>query len=179
MNSELLRWAIPAAASVVAAATAVSLLSWVARRIVRRRPALTSVLLRTRWPLRVVAGVAALRVHLENLPAAGVAEATIQQACSVALVAGLAWAAIVSVGVLGEALSGRFDVGRRDNERARVRRTQVQVIRRIVAVGIVIVAAIALLQVFPWGRDLGTSVLAAGGIVGVVIGVTGRSTIGN
>ena len=179
MNSELLRWAIPALITSVAAAAAVGLLGWLARRLVTRRPAIRSLLLRTRWPLRVVAAVAALRVHLEDIPASGTAETTVQQVCSAVLVAGVAWSAIVGVSVFGEALSGRFDVGTRDNERARVRRTQLQVLRRIIAVGIVVVAGIGALQAFPWGRSLGTSVLAAGGIVGVVIGVTGRSTIGN
>ena len=66
-----------------------------------------------------------------------------------------------------------------DNLRARRARTQIQVLVRAVIVTIVGLALVSMLLTFPEARAVGTSLLASAGIVGVIVGVAARSTLGN
>src|SRR5690606_9972520 len=72
----------------------------------------------------------------------------------------------------------RFDD---DNATAEVRRmrTQLSVVRRLVAVTIAVIAVGAVLFTFEEVRAIGTSILASAGIVSVVAGLAAQSTLGN
>ena len=72
----------------------------------------------------------------------------------------------------------RFDD---DASTAEVRRmrTQLSVVRRLVAVTIAVIAVGAVLFTFPEVQAIGTSILASAGIVSVVAGLAAQSTLGN
>ncbi len=134
---------------------------------------------RVRWPARVSTGlvaalVASTLVGLEPTPGE-----VIQRALTIALILALAWTTLRGIHVIEDVALGRLDVTKEDNLRERRRLTQVRVLRRLASVVTVIVAGAGILMTFPTARSIGASVLASAGIVGVVAGVAGRSTLGN
>lgn len=66
-----------------------------------------------------------------------------------------------------------------DTFEARKIRTQLQVVRRLVIVVMVIIAIGAILMTFPAVRAVGASVLASAGIASVVAGLAAQSLLGN
>ena len=71
----------------------------------------------------------------------------------------------------------RIDVA--DNLRARQIYTQTSVIRRIVIVSSIFLAAACMLMLFEPVRQLGTSILASAGVAGVVLGLAAQKTLSN
>jgi small-conductance mechanosensitive channel len=69
----------------------------------------------------------------------------------------------------------RIDVT--DNLEARKIQTQLQVFKRIVIIVIGIIALAAMLMTFEKVRQLGTSILASAGVIGIIVGVAAQRTI--
>jgi len=80
--------------------------------------------------------------------------------------------------VLDEYVISRFDIDQKDNLRARKIRTQLNVLKRIVIVVVCILALGMMLMTFEKVRQLGTTILASAGIIGIVIGMAAQRTIG-
>lgn len=179
MTGDVVRWLLLTAAAAVAASAAVAFLGRLLRSFLQDRPAIVALINRERWPARIAASAIAVRGTLEELPASAEVSGPIRHATTLGVIAALAWLAHRSLGVAEQALIGRFDIGVRDNRQARARRTQAQVLRRFASIVVTALAILFALSTFSWWRRFGTSVLAAGGLIGVVIGVAGRSTIGN
>ena len=80
--------------------------------------------------------------------------------------------------VLEEYVIGRFDINEKDNLRARKIRTQLNVMKRIVIIVVCILALGIMLMTFEKIRQLGTTILASAGIIGIVVGMAAQRTIG-
>ncbi|HUV58105.1 MAG TPA: mechanosensitive ion channel domain-containing protein [Acidimicrobiales bacterium] len=102
-----------------------------------------------------------------------------QEVANIAIIFSIAWVVIVVSGILIDLTESRFDITVSDNRRARRVHTQLRVMRRVIAVVIVLVAVLAALTSFSQGRSIATSILASAGVLGLVIGIAGQSTIGN
>jgi small-conductance mechanosensitive channel len=100
---------------------------------------------------------------------------------AIGLIVGVTWLGIEFAYALTDIALVRLEraLGTRDNRRARRARTQLVMLRRIVAVVAVIIAAGAILLTFTRVRALGASMLASAGIAGAVTGVAARPTLGN
>ncbi|MFH1370709.1 MAG: mechanosensitive ion channel domain-containing protein [Planctomycetota bacterium] len=72
----------------------------------------------------------------------------------------------------------RFSVSERDNLKARKVHTQLNVLKRIFIVIVILIAVATMLMTFERVRALGTAMLASAGIVGIVIGMAAQKTIG-
>lgn len=94
------------------------------------------------------------------------------------LVALVAWLLIKATYVFSDAAFLRFKVDVRDNLRARKIHTQLNVLRRIIIIVIVVIALASILMTFPGIKQLGTAILASAGIAGIVIGLAAQKTIG-
>jgi len=88
------------------------------------------------------------------------------------------WFIIRSTNLLGDFVVARFDVGQKDNLRARKIHTQLRVLRRIVILVVCVVAFATILMTFEKARRLGSTILASAGIVGVIVGIAAQKTIG-
>jgi small-conductance mechanosensitive channel len=73
----------------------------------------------------------------------------------------------------------RFDMTVADNLRARKVYTQLHVISRVIYVIIGVFTAAAILMLFQEVRNVGTSLLASAGIVGIIAGVAAQKTLAN
>ena len=95
-----------------------------------------------------------------------------------ALIALVSWLLIKSTYILDDYVLIRFDIDQKDNLRARKVHTQLNVIKRIVITAVVIIATGTMLMTFDKVRQLGTTLLASAGIVGIVVGLAAQKTIG-
>lgn len=96
---------------------------------------------------------------------------------AIVLIALFAWFLIRMAYVLEDYVLTRFDVGVKDNLKARKIHTQFKVLKRIVIVIVGILALGLVLMTFEKIRQLGTTILASAGVVGIVVGMAAQRTI--
>ena len=98
-------------------------------------------------------------------------------AIALLLIALVAWLLIRMTYVLEDYVTSRFDVGVRDNLKARKIHTQFKVLKRIAIIVVSILAFGTILMTFERVRQLGTTILASAGVVGIVVGMAAQRTI--
>lgn len=89
----------------------------------------------------------------------------------------VSWLLIRSTNVLEDYILTRFNVDVKDNLRARKIHTQFRVLKRIVIAVVGILAFGTCLMTFEKVRQLGTTILASAGIIGIVVGMAAQRTI--
>jgi small-conductance mechanosensitive channel len=182
MTSNWQSWAA-FAISVVVMAAAVFVLSWIASVVVRttaRRGDWGSILVdRVRWPFRTVLMVAglwiAVAVSFQDEPWRPV----VDHVFLIALIGTSAWLTCQAFLFLTDLGERRYDIDVADNRIARRARTQLQIVRRLVVVVIVVLALGIILFTFDGVRALGASVLASAGIASIVAGLAAQSVLAN
>jgi len=97
---------------------------------------------------------------------------------SLLLISSVSWLLIKAVYVLEDYVVSRFEVDVKDNLRARKIHTQLRVLKRIVIIVVGTIALSTMLMTFPKVRQLGTTILASAGIIGIVVGMAAQRTIG-
>jgi small-conductance mechanosensitive channel len=97
---------------------------------------------------------------------------------SLLVITSIAWLLIKSAYVLEDYIAGRFEVNVKDNLKARKIHTQFRVLKRLLIITVGIVAFATILMTFPKIKQLGTTILASAGIIGIVIGLAAQKTIG-
>jgi small-conductance mechanosensitive channel len=163
------------------------LLGWVAdlllRRVDARHPEtpLWGLLRRCRLPFQVVLLAALLRgtYHETRWQLIENHEAAIGHVLSLVLISAGAWLVVRNVSAVVESTYARYASTSRDPARVRRVRTQVTLITRVVTAIVAVVAVAAMLLTFPAMEQVGTSMLASAGIIGIVAGVAAQSTLGN
>lgn len=96
---------------------------------------------------------------------------------AIAMIVLVSHALIRATFLLDDLMIRRFNVDVSDNLRARKIHTQLKVMRQIVVVVILVIAAASILMTFPKVRQLGTTILASAGIIGIVIGLAAQKTL--
>ena len=94
------------------------------------------------------------------------------------LIASISWLLIKTAYVLEDFILRRFEVTVKDNLRARKIHTQFRVLKRLVIIVVCVIALALILMTFPKVKQLGTTILASAGIIGIVIGLAAQKTIG-
>lgn len=89
-----------------------------------------------------------------------------------------AWLAIKLTSVLEDFVILQYEVNITDNLKARKIHTQIRIVRKIVVTVVVVLTVGMVLMSFTQVRQLGTSILASAGIVGIIVGVAAQRTIG-
>jgi len=100
-----------------------------------------------------------------------------KHALALILIGLVAWLLIRATNVFEDYVAARFDVGVKDNLRARKIHTQFRVLRRIAIIVVGILAFGTMLMTFDRVRQLGTTILASAGVVGIVVGMAAQRTI--
>ena len=125
------------------------------------------------WTVVVfVIRVALLAALPEEIPA------SVNHILGLFLIAVVSWLLIKVVYVFEDFLVSRFEVDVEDNLRARKIHTQLRVLKRIVIITVGVIALASMLMTFPKVRQLGTTILASAGIIGLVVGMAAQRTIG-
>jgi small-conductance mechanosensitive channel len=91
----------------------------------------------------------------------------------------VAWILIQAANLAENALLSQYDVQAADNLRARKVHTQAKLITRTLHVAICLCALASILMLFQQVRQVGASMLASAGIIGIVAGVAAQKTLAN
>ena len=182
LGVDLVVWAqlLLGAAVVVSAELLVHrLLRPVVLRVVRFSRLATAMLEQMDRPLRVAIPLLALTLLSQGVPDTVMGIASVQHLLGVLSIAALTAVALAAVRgvVLGMTLLHPADVA--DNLNARRIQTQARVLARIASSAVLLTGLAFILMTFPRARQLGASLLASAGLVGLVVGVAARPVFGN
>ncbi|WP_434811912.1 mechanosensitive ion channel family protein [Microbacterium sp. bgisy189] len=134
---------------------------------------------RTRWPFRTTLLLIALLGSTAALPVETDIRGGIQHGLAIAIIVAGAWLLANLFLFFVDSGTQRYRLAETDTFSARKIRTQLQIVRRLVIVVIVVLAAGAILMTFDAVRAVGASVLASAGIASIVAGLAAQSLLGN
>lgn len=180
-------WAPPWVFSLVLIALALAVsqvLYGLAVRIIRRRLGEEDsfwrpLLLRTRGPARMGLCIIAVAWAIEAAPLPAELSSLAQHALLIAFIVLLGWAAMTALDIAATLYLRQYDVAATDNLLARKHYTQVRVLRRAAATLVVLLTAAFALMTVPGVRQLGVSLLAAGGAAGIIVGLALQPVLSN
>jgi small-conductance mechanosensitive channel len=101
----------------------------------------------------------------------------LQQTFSLLLIISVAWLFIKLVYVLEDLVLSQYSMDVKDNLEARRIHTQIQILKKVVIVVVGVLALAAALMTFEKVRQLGTTLLASAGIVGIIVGLAAQKSI--
>jgi len=155
-------------------------LSFILSRLSRRINLPSSIILfsRLRGPVRIMVPLFALMLVAPTLTFSARTHEFIQHLFSICFITVIAWLGCEGVLAGRDIILGRFDVGVRDNLKARVIHTQLTVLVRIVMVIGIVIAGAGILMTFDKIRQVGMSILASAGILGIIIGFAAQRSLG-
>jgi small-conductance mechanosensitive channel len=154
-------------------------LSFVLSRLSRRYKSLWSAILfsRLRGPFRILIPLIVLMIVTPFLAFSVHTHEFIQHLFSICFIAVIAWLGCEGTLAGRDFIFGRFDVGVRDNRKARAVHTQLTVLVRIALVIGVVIAGACILMTFEKIRHIGMSILASAGILGMIIGFAAQRSL--
>lgn len=150
---------------------------WLRRNAEKCGVVLRSVIRHIKGPLRlglpllavvVVFPFVSLPEHLLDL---------LQHCVSILTIITVAWLVVRSVSVLEDYLFDKYRIDAEDNLKARKIHTQMRYLKRVFAVIVCVIALALILINFEKVRQLGTTILASAGIVGIVLGFASQRSI--
>lgn len=118
--------------------------------------------------------IAAGTIELESWPALWIAKGA-----EIFLYITGAWVMIRFVDVVASAVARQYDITETDNLDERKILTQLQYIKRVIVVVLVIVTLAFILLQFESVRELGTGLLTSAGVAGIIIGFAAQKSIAN
>ncbi len=175
-------WLTAPAALVLGLAAALLLLFLLKKRLLGRFEALRlfpDLLKKIRTPVLAFLPVFFLRLILPALKLPPAAGEIVEPLLNIWLILVLAFGAVRGTGLVREAVLSRYRLDEKDNLKARAVYTQIRVIERIVVFVVIVIAVAAILMSFDRVRQLGVSILASAGVIGLVVGLAAQKTIGS
>ena len=89
------------------------------------------------------------------------------------------WVIIRLIRISRETILIRYDIGEKDNLKARRIYTQFKIIERILVFIVVVIAIAVALMTFEQIRKIGVSLFASAGVAGIIMGFAAQKMIGN
>ncbi len=177
-----LPWIITLITALVAALGAVLLHTFA--RAVLLRVTRTSVVMRemldhTRQPAAVVLPVLAMQVVWGSAPDDLAHIASVRHVTALVLIAAVTWLLLNSIMGMADGVIASNPTTVEDNLHARRVETQARVLSRSAMVVIAIAGVALALMTFPGARQLGASLLASAGVLGLVGGMAARPVFSN
>ena len=103
----------------------------------------------------------------------------LERISGLSLIAAVAWLIVIFVDVASDLIAFHYRIDVKDNLTARKIGTQIQMMRRIIVVLVIMVTLALMLMTFPSIRHIGDTLLASAGLAGLVVGLAARSTFSN
>ena len=182
MPTRLAEW-LPALGAALIAVLLAELAFRIGERIVRRAlrhsKAAASVIQAARRPAHWALPLVALNLVWQGAPDDLAGLASVQRWTTLLLIAALTWLAVNCISGFARAVTEAHPVTVADNLNARRIQTQTRVLSRIVSGLAVLIGVSLMLMSFPAVRQIGTSLLASAGLVGIVAGFAARPVLGN
>jgi small-conductance mechanosensitive channel len=130
-------------------------------------------------PLRFLIPVLCISAVIPFLRLSEKAGGFISRFIQILLIALFGWVIVKIVCIIRDALLNHYDINARDNVHARSMHTQIRLIANIIGVVVVLLTVSFILMSFAEVRQIGVSLLASAGIIGIVIGFAAQKTLGN
>jgi small-conductance mechanosensitive channel len=105
--------------------------------------------------------------------------ATVRHFNGLAVIAGTCWLLIAAIGGLADGVIAKHPADVEDNLTARRIATQARVLSRTAMTAVVMAGLAMMLMTFPGARQVGASLLASAGVVGIVAGIAARPVFSN
>lgn len=138
-----------------------------------------AILRRVRGPTRLAAIIMAIAAIL---PAAefdpSIAE-TMRRFLKIGMASLLGWSAVLAINAMTNWIERKHRVDVEDNLTARRVHTQIQILRRISLVVVILLTAGSILITFPAVQTYGVSLFASAGVAGIAIGFAARPILAN
>lgn len=127
--------------------------------------------------LRLVVPLVAVIFIVPALDLSAASHGLFKQGASLLLIGTVGFVLFQLVQAVETAVLRQFRIDVKDNLEARKVYTQVKVLKKIAVVVIVIFTAASILMVFDSVRQLGTSILASAGVLGIIVGFAAQRSI--
>jgi small-conductance mechanosensitive channel len=127
--------------------------------------------------LRLIVPLIGVMLVVPTLELSESSDQLFKQATSLALIAAVGFILYQMANAVETAVLDQFRIDVQDNLQARKIYTQVKVLKKIAVVVIVIFTASMMLMVFESVRQLGTSILASAGVLGIILGFAAQRSI--
>ena len=148
-------------------------------RLTRHLP-ISSVVAQRIWrPTRLLLPVLALQGIWHAAPDGFPLIALLRHANGLLLLAVLTWLAQRAAGGVAQGIINKYPVDVEDNLQARRVHTQTRLIARTVSFMILVAGMSMMLMTFPGARQVGTSLLASAGVIGIIAGIAARPVFSN
>jgi len=128
-------------------------------------------------PLRVLLPAILLSIALPTMRLPEKVDAGLRHILLVWIIAVVAWFAIRFIGLIKALVLRRYKIENRDNLQARRIYTQFGVIERVLNVLIIFLSFAAILLTFERVREIGVSLLASAGVVGIILGFAAQKSL--
>ncbi|MBC7699774.1 MAG: mechanosensitive ion channel [Massilia sp.] len=132
-----------------------------------------------RKPAGIMLPLLALQFVLRGAPDDLAHIALVRQATTIVLIASFTWLLMRMARGFGQAIVMAHRTDASDNLMARRIQTQTQVVTRLAVSGIGLIGFSLALMTIPDVRQIGTSLLASAGVVGIAAGLAARPVLGN
>lgn len=170
---------IAAAIAVVLAELGYVIGARVVMRAVRGRPIATSVARAVRAPARWLLPLLALSIVWQGADEALLGLMMMRRITSMFVIGFVTWLLVRAIDGYGQAVIDAHPVSVADNLEARRIHTQTRVLTRTVASLIWLAGGALVLMAIPAVRQVGASLLASAGVIGIVVGFAARPVLGN
>ena len=177
--STLLTFSLALVGALIIVFVVSALASLIVRVTARGRDWAAILIRRARWPFRVVLLIIGVWIAVAVSFADVAWRPIADHALLIALISAGAWLVCQLLLFVADLSLSRYRIDVPDNRVARRLHTQLQIVRRLVVVIVVIVAIGAILLTFDGVRAVGASVLASAGIVSIVAGLAAQSVLAN
>lgn len=129
-------------------------------------------------PLRAVIPVLLLLFILPILELPKETAGAVRHILGLWIIAAVAWLIDRTVSIIRDFLLSFYQIDTKDNLRARRVYTQIRVIERVITVLIILIAIAIMLMTFEKVRQLGVSLLASAGVLGIILGIAAQKSLG-
>jgi small-conductance mechanosensitive channel len=172
-------YAIPLGASLLAGIVTWSLMLWLFRRMQGRDYRRARIIRVVTLPAAFILPLLFLGIATEATPLAGKTLAAVQHLLHVGIVGCVTWLFVraVAAGEMAILRSNPIEVS--DNLTARRIQTQTRVLSRVVMGAVILLGISVVLLGFEQVRQIGKTLLASAGIIGLVAGIAAKPVFGN
>lgn len=149
------------------------------RGLARRGDFTRSLVVRTRAPSRFALLVGSLSWSLKVAPVPARLERPLQHVLAIAIIVLIGWAVLAAVDIGTAIYMRRFKLDDTNNLHARKLITQTRLLRRALNAVVILVTLALALMTIPGVKQIGVSLLAAGGAAGIIVGLALQPVLSN
>ncbi|MEP6773051.1 MAG: mechanosensitive ion channel domain-containing protein, partial [Polaromonas sp.] len=168
-----------AAAAVVGALLVHRIGASVIQRLTRNLPISSAVARRCWRPARFVLPLIALQAVWQAAPDTLPLISQVRHGNALLVLATLTWLALRAISGVSQGIIAQHSVEVEDNLNARRIHTQTRLLGRTVSFMVLVAGLALMLMTFPGARQVGASLLASAGVIGIVAGIAARPVFSN